>query len=152
MENGYLLSKQGWNIYLGPDRVPRFETRNAADNAWETLPAAGALKTDEWSFVAAVFDKEKKKVAVYVNGKLSADRERNDGAIGAVLGYPLELGHYCASKTQNFKGRLDEVRIYNRALSPDEIQTEFAKQGKVVAGKQAGLRNAFMRRSRKRLW
>jgi len=133
--NGYLISKHGWNIYLGPDSVPRFETRTAADKDWDTLPATVALKKDEWTFVTAVFDREQKKLAIFVDGKLSAERERTDGGIGAVLGYPLELGHYCASKTQQFKGRLDDVRIYSRALTPREIAENFATQGKAVAGK-----------------
>lgn len=133
--NGYLISKHGWNVYLGGDFVPRFETRTALDKEWDTLAAKAALKKEEWAFVAAVFDKEKKKVAIYVDGELSAERERADGAIGVVLGYPLELGHYCASKTQQFKGRLDEVRLYNRALSAREIEAEFKEQGKAVTGK-----------------
>jgi hypothetical protein len=133
--NGYLISKHGWNIYLGSDSVPRFETRTAADKDWDTLPATVPVKKDEWTFVAAVFDRERKKLAIFVDGTLSVERERTDGGIGAVRGYPLELGHYCASKTQQFKGRLDEVRLYSRVLSAKEIQEEFAKQRKAVTGK-----------------
>jgi hypothetical protein len=133
--NGYLVSKHGWNIYLGGDFVPRFETRSAADKEWDTLQATVALKKSEWAFVVAVFDTERKKLAIYVDGQLSAERERTDGGIGSVQGYPLELGHYCASKTQQFQGRLDEVRLYKRALSAKEIQDEFTKQGRTVVGK-----------------
>ena len=90
------------------------------------------LKKESWSFVAAVFDREKKKISLYVNGELAAQRDRADGAIGAVSAYPLEIGHYCASKTQQFKGRLDEIRLYSRALSPQEIAAEFKEQGLAV--------------------
>ena len=34
--NGYVLSKHGWNIYIGPDRLARFETRTAVDDGWDT--------------------------------------------------------------------------------------------------------------------
>jgi hypothetical protein len=130
-----LISEHGWNLYRGPDSIPRFETRTAADKEWDTLPATAALKKNEWAFVVAVFDRENRKLAIFVDGRLSAERERSDGAIGSVQGYPLELGQYCASKTQQFQGRLDEVRLYNRALSAKEIQDEFTKQGKAVTGK-----------------
>jgi TolB protein len=126
--NGYLVSKHGWNIYLGGDFVPRFETRSALDKDWDTLAGKLPLKKDKWSFVAAVFDKEQKKLSLYVNGQLAAERDRTDGAIGSVVVYPLELGHYCGSKTQQFKGRMDEVRLYNRALSGPEIAAEFEQQ------------------------
>ena len=132
--NGYLVSKYGWNIYLGGDFIPRFETRSALDKEWETLSGNAALKKETWSYVAAVFDKEKKKLSLYVNGQLAAERDRGDGAIGAVSAYPLEIGHYCASKSQQFKGRLDEVRLYNRALSRQEIAVEFEQQSPTVKG------------------
>ncbi|HEY2253113.1 MAG TPA: LamG-like jellyroll fold domain-containing protein, partial [Planctomycetaceae bacterium] len=133
--NGYLVSKHGWNIYLGGDFVPRFETRSALDKEWDTLAGKTALKKESWSFVAAVFDNEKKNISLYVNGELAAERGRADGAIGGVMSYPLELGHYCASKTQQYKGRLDEIRLYNRALSPHEIAAEFKVQGLQVIGR-----------------
>lgn len=132
-DNGYLLSKHGWNIYLGPDRIPRFETRMAANDGWDTLAAKTALPPRQWSFVTAVFDTEGKRVAVSINGKISAEQPRNDGAIGGVADYPLEIGHYSASRTQNFRGRLDEIRIYNRALSPREIEQEYERQTPLVS-------------------
>jgi TolB protein len=133
--NGYLVSKHGWNIYLGSDLIPRFETRTAADNAWHTLPAKAPLRRDEWAFVVAVFDRDAKKLRVYVDGQLSAEQERTDGAIGSVAGHSLELGHYVASRTQQFQGRLDEVRLYNKALSAEDIAREYATQRKLVTGR-----------------
>ena len=133
--NGYLISKHGWNIYLGGDFVPRFETRTALDKDWDTLAGKSALQKHEWSFVTAVFDKENQKVALYVNGERSAERDRKDGGIGAAQAYPLEIGHYCASKTQQFQGRLDEIRIYKRALPAEEIRAEFERQTQDVVGK-----------------
>ncbi|MBI3864000.1 MAG: PD40 domain-containing protein [Planctomycetia bacterium] len=130
--NGYLISKHGWNIYLGGDFIPRFETRTAADRDWDTLAGKAALPKQKWSYVTAVFDKEAKKISLYVDGELSAARERTDGGIGAVNVYPLELGHYVASKTQQFQGRLDEIRIYNRALPAQGIQAEFRRQKALV--------------------
>lgn len=130
--NGYLLSKHGWNIYLGSDLIPRFETRAAVDNAWDTLAATSALPVERWSFVAAVFDVERRKLAIYIDGRLSIERERVDGGIGGTESHPLEIGHYCVSRTQNFRGRLDEIRIYNRALTATDIEREFHEQSSRV--------------------
>lgn len=130
--NGYLVSKHGWNIYLGTDAIPRFETRTAADNAWDTLAAKQPLPSKAWSFVAVVFDPHAKHKRIYLDGKLSAESPRSDGAIGAVAGYPLEFGHYVATKSQQFFGQVDEVRLFQRALSADQIRQEFDRQRKLV--------------------
>lgn len=130
--NGYLVSKHGWNIYLGTDAIPRFETRTAEDKAWDTLAAKQPLPLKTWSFVAVVFDTQAKHKRIYVDGKLSSESSRNDGAIGAAAGYPLEFGHYVATKSQPFHGQMDEIRLEQRALSVDQIRQEYERQHKLV--------------------
>lgn len=120
-DNGYVISKQGFNIYVGPDRVPRFESRSAADDAWVTLTPKDSLPVGTWSHVVAVFSPEEKIMRLYVDGKLSGELPRTDGKLGAVEGHPLELGQYVASKSQRLTGDLDEIRLYRRALSAKEI-------------------------------
>lgn len=121
VSNGYLLAKHGWNLYLGPDLIPRFETRSAKDDAWETLDAAAPLPVGEWTFLVAIFDPAEKNLRIHVNGQRSAVRARVDGALGAVAGYPLELGTYNVTHSQYYRGQLDELRIYRRVLDDDEI-------------------------------
>lgn len=130
--NGYLVSKHGWNIYLGTDSIPRFETRTAEDKAWDTLAAKQPLPPKAWSFVAVVFDPQAKHKRIYLDGKLSAESSRNDGAIGAAAGYPLEFGQYVATKSQWFHGQLDEIRLEQRALSAEQVRQEFDRQRKLV--------------------
>ncbi|MDA1052009.1 MAG: LpqB family beta-propeller domain-containing protein [Planctomycetota bacterium] len=131
--NGYLISKYGWNIYLGGDLVPRFETRSAKNDAWITLAATQALPPAAWSQVAAVFDPAGDAVLLYVNGQLSSQQPRTDGELGATAGHPLHLGRYNHG-TQFFRGRLDEIRIYNQALSANAIKESDAEQRPRVTG------------------
>ncbi len=119
--NGYVLSKHGWNIYIGTDLIPRFETRNAADNAWDTLAATAALPRGKWSHIAAVFDPAAERLKLYLDGRLSAEQPRTDGKLGAAESYPLELGRYNAGKSQYFVGELDSLRVYDRALAADAV-------------------------------
>ena len=130
--NHYLVSKHGWNLYLGSSGVPHFETRAAKDEAWDTLPGATALKAGEWSQIVAVFDPAGKKLHLYVNGKHSTEKPRLDGGIGSTVGYPLELGHYNMSKTQKYVGQMDELRILRKALSPEDVAREFERQAPLV--------------------
>jgi hypothetical protein len=126
--NQYLVSKYGWNIYLGPNSVPHFETRSAADSAWDTLAASSGLPAGEWSQITSVFDPAAGQLRLYVNGQLSAMKPRTDGAIGGVTSYPLELGHYNQSRTQKFAGQLDELRILKLAMSSEEVNAEYQRQ------------------------
>lgn len=125
--NGYLISKYGWNIYLGSDLVPRFETRSAKNDAWNTLAAKQSLPPAKWSLVTAVFDPAERAMLVYLNGQLSSQQPRDDGALGATTVHPLHLGRYNQG-TQFFRGRLDELRIYNQALSAAVIKDSYAEQ------------------------
>ena len=130
--NGYLVSKHGWNIYLGTDAIPRFETRTAEDKAWDTLAAKQPLAAKSWSMVTVVFDPNAGYKRIYVNGKLSAESPRTDGSIGAAVGHSLEFGHYVASKTQMFHGQLDEVRLAAMAWSAERVDIEYEQQRKLV--------------------
>ena len=132
--NGYLISKYGWNIYLGGDLAPRFETRSAKNDAWNTLAAKESLTPATWSMVTAVFDPANKAMLLYVDGRLSSSQPRDDGAVGATATQPLHLGRYNRG-TQFFRGRLDEIRIYNQALSATLIKQSHAEQRPRVAGK-----------------
>ncbi|MDA0832509.1 MAG: hypothetical protein O2955_20570 [Planctomycetota bacterium] len=129
--NGYVISKQAWNVYLGQG-VPNFETRDAANANWDTLRGAAAVPLGQWSFITVVFDKEGGKLLMYVNGQLMSEKERTDGELGNYAGSPLEIGHYVASRTQKYKGLLDEFRIYRVALSAEKIAQEFASQSAEV--------------------
>ncbi len=130
--NGYLVSKHGWNIYLGTDAIPRFETRTAADKAWDTLAAKHSLTAKAWAMVTVVFDPKAGHKRIYVNGQLSAESPRTDGSIGAAVGSPLEFGHYVASKTQWFHGQLDEIHLAAVAWSAERVAKEYEQQRKVV--------------------
>src|SRR5262249_17910798 len=133
MSNGYLLSKHGWNIYLSPDLRPYFETRNASDTAWDTLAATARLEAGRWSFVTALFDPKKQTLAIYMDGKPAGSKARTDGKIGGTQAQPLDLGAYGGGHTQNFRGLLDELRVYRAALGAEDIAREFKAQSAKVS-------------------
>jgi hypothetical protein len=76
-----------------------------------------ALTTQNWYLVTAVYDGSTKKI--YLNGQLDSTIGSTSGSIGTSSSF--YLGDYGANLNP-YAGSLDEVRIYNRALSPDEVQ------------------------------
>jgi hypothetical protein len=79
--------------------------------------AAVALNT--WTHLAVTFDGS--TLRMFVNG-VQVSSASVTGSMGASTG-PLRIGGDSVWG-EYFKGQIDEVRIYNRALSPGEIQTD----------------------------
>ncbi len=72
-----------------------------------------------WTFVAVVYDQNKQNVTIYANEKkLSAKAEIIHGNDYFLIGACPRSKHY-------FRGSIDEVRLYNRALTEPEINTLF---------------------------
>jgi hypothetical protein len=81
--------------------------------------AASPAAPDVWHHVAFTFDKEANTQAVYLNGILIGTDVIPDNA-DVVLNGRVIIGDMDVY-TQIFNGLLDELRIYARALSADEI-------------------------------
>jgi PKD repeat protein len=84
-----------------------------------SLAAASPLALNTWSHLSATYDGA--TMNLYVNGILAGSLAQS-GAIAAST-EPLTIGGNMYSG-QNFVGMIDEVRIYNRALSSSEILTD----------------------------
>jgi hypothetical protein len=73
------------------------------------------INIGQWYHAVAINDAESGTISLYVDGELQDSLSR----IGSIEGNLL-IGSYVESYLWN--GQLDEVRIYNRALSPDEVR------------------------------
>src|SRR5439155_11542233 len=85
------------------------------------LYGTSALTANTWAHLAATYDGA--TMRLYVNGVQVASRAQT-GAI-ATSTNPLQIGGD-SLYGQYFAGRIDEVRIYNRALSAAEIQSDMS--------------------------
>ena len=88
--------------------------------AWShSLRADQPLPLGRWVHLAGTFDG--RTMRIYIDGQPSGTMER-PGAIASPTGTPLVLGSYAQDHAAHFHGHLDEVRLYHRALNPEEIQ------------------------------
>jgi hypothetical protein len=79
-----------------------------------------AIAPNEWFFVAGTYDGE--TVRTYINGEEKAVNTSPAGPTNS-NSYSLRIGSgYPEYSTAWFDGRIDDVRIYNRALSIHEIR------------------------------
>jgi len=77
----------------------------------------GEVEADTWYHLAATYDGEELKA--YKDGVLITTNDAPSGPPDAEAG-TLKLGKH-ATAEQYFTGTVDEARIYNRALSPEEV-------------------------------
>ncbi|MBA7495403.1 hypothetical protein ES702_05985 [subsurface metagenome] len=83
-----------------------------------------AFATDEWHHVAAVYDKE--YMRVYLDGEPDGTKPETDN-ITIAAGKDIHLGAIIGRYNQ-CQGLIDEPKIWKRALSADEIKSEYLKR------------------------
>jgi len=84
------------------------------------------IKLGEWHHVALTYDGSGKAagLGIYVDGERAATEVLRDTLSGSIAtAAPLLLGsRELAKPVQPFTGQIDDLRLYNRALGPAEIQ------------------------------
>ncbi len=91
-----------------------------------TLVTTNALATNQWHFVAATYDNTHARL--YLNGQLALSRDAFNGMYPAPV--PLTIGALAnPSPEAKFTGIIDEVAVYNRALSATELLSLYNADG-----------------------
>ena len=90
----------------------RFETEGGRADINADLPETG-----KWLHVAFTNDGE--KAVLYIDGEISAEGDI-PGALKSIDD-PLRIAQDCDRPNNVFTGMIDEVRLWNRALSQDDI-------------------------------
>ncbi len=84
------------------------------DGDWRYVHGSRAVPVDRWTHLAITWDQAKKRVAIYIDGRLDV-AEAPEGITEGVLGGGLRMlrlgGHTWQSPAPNMNGLLDEVRV-----------------------------------------
>jgi hypothetical protein len=96
---------------------------NTLNNAF----ADTAIATSSWYHVVGTYDGSTGKI--YINSELQEDTFSASNAIGA-SSLNFWIGGWPGSAGNNWNGLIDEVRIYNRAISAEEVQSIYANGAK----------------------
>lgn len=110
----------GWRLHMpGARGALQLATVGAGNesNGSVTSPR-GVLRARAWQHVAAVVRRDKKQASLYVNGYPVAVGEVRDANLDNAI--DLHIGR--VSYTNFFRGQIDEVRVYKRALDEAELQ------------------------------
>jgi len=81
--------------------------------------ATMSVISGSWYHLAVVWDDTTNVTMVYLNG---VSKGQNTSLVTNSIIQPLRIGSYDATTDGFFNGLIDDVRIYNRVLSADEIK------------------------------
>jgi len=111
----------GWDLTLGDGTTANiFNINRYSDANNELVQSNSTYVAGKWYHVVGVL--EATKTSIYVNGKLDNTSVPSENTFyypntGSYIGYET-----CGRDTESFNGKIDDVRIYNRALSATEIR------------------------------
>lgn len=131
--NGRIITTENlsYTLYIEPAGAISFYGKNSAGTVALSM-SGGASVVDEWVFVTVKVDGQ--NAYLYKNGAQIAvindtnfDSFYNDTS-------QIHIGNYTSATPRHFNGIIDEVRIYNRALSDTEISSLYAAKAKLNYG------------------
>jgi hypothetical protein len=122
------LERSGWQLKTSPDTGVRTAAIQISSNGSDSIQrySSTVLVPNTWYHIAGVYDAPTRSLNIYVNGVLAngvlsgavpaaqVDAPYNVN-IGQRTGYPANF---------NFRGRIDEVHIFNRALGAPEVRDD----------------------------
>ncbi len=123
----------GYQLDTTVDRGPRTIGFKLTNSSGGTMFRYGAttLQANTWYHVTGVYDAATSQLHVYLNGQL------DDGAlVGTVTSTQqnstanVNIGRRPTGNSFNTNGRIDDVRIYGRALTLAEIQADMNTAGR----------------------
>ena len=128
--NGYVLSLDG----SGETPPLRFGTFRASSS----VTSNSGIPPEQWTHVAITYDANGDTHRLYVNGQLDATRS---GASGPrEIDGKLWIGSVAGGSSNFLSGQIDNLRIWNRARSRDEIRAGLLSE---VVGNEESLLAAW---------
>ena len=120
------LASGGLDISSGKARMIAYDD----GIAYKYATGNTALTPNKWYLITGIYNPSDQKIKIYVNGIFDGG-ETSIVTFNRLVSndYNLIGSHNYASRF--FNGLIDEVKIYNRALTPEEIKQDY-NQGSVV--------------------
>ncbi|MDD3723810.1 MAG: LamG domain-containing protein, partial [Lutibacter sp.] len=146
IDHGAIMGQTNFWIRINGSKRLRVEI---PDNQSFTAPKATTLSLNKWTHIAAVFDGSNtiEKVKLYINGEKIAST--NPSGLGTTIptssNTKFRMGRAPSntdiynSTADMFKGEIDEVRVFNKALTDEELQKMIYQELDEVNGFNRGV-------------
>ena len=114
-------STRGFVFYLSSGR-PRLQVHSSDGKTM--CDSTAILANDTWIHLTALFNHSTQSLQLYINGTLNQTIEYSTDYSESTYTAAIGNNRWAPSdgNWRHFNGTIDELRFYNRALSPNEIQ------------------------------
>jgi hypothetical protein len=128
----YIVAKGGngcctgsYGLYTGPSGGIEFYVATSETTYVRSPDGGTGLWDGQWHNVVGTFDGT--TVRLYVDGRQVGDGSPDAASIpyGMPSGNDLAIGNYLWCTGAGFVGDIDEVKVFDRALSSDEIRSGY---------------------------
>lgn len=125
----------GFALYQLDDGTLRFTANGAATKVQNLFSTASSVGDNRWHHVALSFDLASNAVvSIYIDGLLSgANRNTNSWAWPTSTVFSIGRAIDANSSFRKFNGHLDDVRLYNRLLTANEVAQIYQGDGGIDA-------------------
>jgi hypothetical protein len=124
-----------------------FELEVFSEGGWIGRNYTGTISPNKWYHVAASYDGGPTAAAIklFINGKRVDDTDIGDGTFTSIIltAAPLHIGAD-ADAVGTYPEKIDDVHIYNRALSATEIKQLYNSSANTVGHSNAIISNGLV--------
>lgn len=119
-DSNHGLSSYGDHLGIGGTATSPGKLIFQHGNSTDHKPLMGKATIDRWTWNHVVLIREGTTIRVYLNGNAEPEIQQD-----SVPASPEELPQFYfggrSDNADNWEGRLDEIAVFDRALSPDEV-------------------------------
>lgn len=124
LQSGY--KNREYTVWL--ENTGSLVVSSAGDNSSQQYTKACCAKQNYWTNFVCIIDRQNSRMKIYVDGALKAEVNDsylsfNNNSDDLMFGWADEI----SPAFSPFKGRIDELRIYNRALTDEEVKHTYEK-------------------------
>jgi hypothetical protein len=119
-----------WVIHFSVDPSNRLRLHNYNTNGQSQIFSTNTITLNSWYHVAVIYDASSQTARFCINGNCEAPVSHSP--INGRFDQPWVIG--TGDPAEKFNGIIDEVRIYNRALSDVEIQALYQAKARLDYG------------------
>lgn len=123
--------QQGYFIYANPDN--KWEFIVGKGNGWDSIVGPN-LVLNTWTHLAATL--KGNQIKLYINGKLEAEKTVSNYVLNTARPLRIGAGSTEGGPSYLFTGQIDQVQIWNKARSEEEIQSDMNRR---LTGNEPGL-------------
>lgn len=119
-------SAASYGLYTGSNGGLEFYVSSNQGYSWTVSPDAGqSVWNGQWHNVIGTYDGS--SVRLYVDGRQVGSGTASTAPIayGLPTSNDLMIGDYAGCSSEDFNGSIDEVKVFNRTLSPLEIAATY---------------------------